>query len=506
MRSNNFIKTGLLANHLYDLGFAGVIWTSLFRQLLFEAKVSNDKYTYLLPKEGDIILLGDFGVPLAMINVLELDDLAHVYRLEKKPVEIISNSNRGAEGREQHEDTPTGFDSATIQKEIYTFEPLHFQTVLLESNAEDFSVKVSPSLDEILFSLGAKKRAPYKEGLLDGSHLSVLPALIDKNYNIEYLNLICRHIRKHALDRKHIPDRGVAGKILSALFKYQQAGYEKKYLYSLADGQENKVIYQYLARFINEARFNVLDLSTEQLDNLLNFSSSEKENLRGFEFAFKLLQADKIKQGQRVYIPFITSDALILETVRQLWPAELRCYSETDYLIADTLSEKYAKYIFAKKETEEILATGYTADLVILYPPFKEYIEDAKILERFIFYELMGDRKKVELEVLALEHSLRNLAPGGKLLAFVTNSILTSKRFTDIRQKILRETDIKAIISFPRGMLHPHWGYNVALIYLEKPQVDKGFSDHVLMGKIEAFEPDQIQKVLDKYMKGSNIK
>ena len=262
------------------------------------------------------------------------------------------------------------------------------------------------------------------------------------------------------------------------------------------------MIYQYLAGFISETRFNVLDLSTEQLDNLLNFSSSEKENLRGFEFAFKLLQADKIKQGQRVYIPFVTSDALILETIRRLWPAELRCYSETGYVIADTLLEKYAKYILAKKETEDILATKYSADLVILYPPFKEYVEDVKILEKSLFYELMGDRKKVELEVLAMEHSLRNLVPGGRLLAFVTNSILTSLRFTDIRDKLMRETAIKAIISFPPSMLHPHWGYEVALIYLEKPSPGKSMPDHVFMGKINTFGPTQIENVLDAYKKG----
>ncbi|NMB42080.1 MAG: N-6 DNA methylase [Firmicutes bacterium] len=491
MYKGNFKKTGLLVNHLYDLGFTGIIWASFFRGLSPGIKFSNNNSIYIFPKDSDVVLLGGSGVPVAMINVLEMDDLAQIYRLETKIDKEKNESGNAGNSKQQENDSLLSlefFNKNDVLQKTYALEPLHFKTISLELSKDGTSVNTSSPLNEILPSLGTKKRK------LDGKE----PALIDKSCNTEYLNLICRHIRVHSCK-----NRGAAGKILAALFRFPQEKDQEKILYSLADEPQDRITYRYCAKFINETGFDVLDLSIEQLDNLLGFSSVEKENLRGFGFALDMLRADRVEHKEKVYIPFFTSDALTLEVVRKLQPSELRCYSKADYVIADILADKYEKYIFAKKEIEEILTAKYTADLIISYPPFKEYITKEDILKKFFFYGLMGDRKKVEVEVLALEHCLDNLAPGGRLLAFVTNSFLTSLRFQSIREKLMRETAIKAIISFPPSMLHPHWGYEVALIYLEKLSPGKTIPDHVFMGKIDTFEPAQIKNVLDDYTKGA---
>jgi type I restriction enzyme M protein len=112
--------------------------------------------------------------------------------------------------------------------------------------------------------------------------------------------------------------------------------------------------------------------------------------------------------------------------------------------------------------------------LVLANPPFAgslDYESCAKDLQRVV------KTKKTELLFVAL--FLRLLSTGGRAAVIVPDGVLTnsSKAHRTIRQKLVDEHKLDAVISLPSGVFRPYAGVSTAILIFTK--TGRGGTDHV---------------------------
>ena len=87
-----------------------------------------------------------------------------------------------------------------------------------------------------------------------------------------------------------------------------------------------------------------------------------------------------------------------------------------------------------------------TFDIVLTNPPFGAKDETANIVTPY----KMGRTGKQKREVLLLERHIRLLRPGGRLAVVIPEGILSNKNDWRIRELILEECIVKAVIRLPQ--------------------------------------------------------
>src|SRR5438094_8384657 len=112
--------------------------------------------------------------------------------------------------------------------------------------------------------------------------------------------------------------------------------------------------------------------------------------------------------------------------------------------------------------------------LVLANPPFAgslDYENCAKDLQQIV------KTKKTELLFLAL--FLRLLKPGGRAAVVVPDGVLfgASKAHKTLRQILIEEQKLDAVISLPQGVFRPYAGVSTAILLFTK--TDSGGTDHV---------------------------
>lgn len=142
--------------------------------------------------------------------------------------------------------------------------------------------------------------------------------------------------------------------------------------------------------------------------------------------------------------------------------------------------------------TEDDLARRY--QVILSNPPFAGQIPSESIRQ-----DLPSKSKKSELLFLAL--MLRSLAPGGRCAVVVPEGALfgSTTAHTALREKLLRENELLAVVSLPAGVFKPYAGVKTSVLVFRRPKSElaKGqtATRHVWFYEIanDGYDPDKIQ-------------
>jgi type I restriction enzyme M protein len=123
-------------------------------------------------------------------------------------------------------------------------------------------------------------------------------------------------------------------------------------------------------------------------------------------------------------------------------------------------------------EMRNALTTGFGGaypgkmfDCILANPPFAGRVQDESILSD-LNYKL--NTKATEL--LFLKWFIDHLAPGGRAGVIVPNGVLfgSNNATTSLREMLLTECDLQAVISLPSGVFRPYSGVGTAALIFEK--------------------------------------
>jgi type I restriction enzyme M protein len=107
---------------------------------------------------------------------------------------------------------------------------------------------------------------------------------------------------------------------------------------------------------------------------------------------------------------------------------------------------------------------GQLFDYILANPPFA-----GKIQQESILVDINLDSRNTEL--LFLKWFIDHLAPGGRAGVIVPNGVLFSanKAAKKVREQLLNECDLQAVINLPSGVFKPYSGVGTAVLVFEKP-------------------------------------
>lgn len=138
--------------------------------------------------------------------------------------------------------------------------------------------------------------------------------------------------------------------------------------------------------------------------------------------------------------------------------------------------------------TEEDLRRSYK--VILSNPPFAGQLPKDSIRA-----DLPTNSKKSEL--LFLSMMMQHLAPGGRCAVVVPEGLLfgSTKAHTDLRQKLLSDFDLMAVVSLPAGVFKPYSGVKTAVLVFRRPasesskRLDKVWFYEI---KNDGYDPDKI--------------
>ncbi len=109
---------------------------------------------------------------------------------------------------------------------------------------------------------------------------------------------------------------------------------------------------------------------------------------------------------------------------------------------------------------------GKLFDCILANPPFAGKVQDESILA-----DLNYKLNTRATELLFLKWFIDHLAPGGRAGVIVPNGVLfgTNNAATSLRELLLTECDLQAVISLPSGVFKPYAGVSTAALIFEKP-------------------------------------
>jgi type I restriction enzyme M protein len=142
--------------------------------------------------------------------------------------------------------------------------------------------------------------------------------------------------------------------------------------------------------------------------------------------------------------------------------------------------------------TEDDLNRRY--QVILSNPPFAGQIPKESIRQ-----DLPTKSKKSELLFLAL--MLRSLAPGGRCAVVVPEGALfgSTRAHKDLREKLLREFELLAVVSLPAGVFKPYSGVKTSVLVFQlpkdQPAKGKATTKHVWFYEVrnDGYDPDKIQ-------------
>jgi type I restriction enzyme M protein len=146
---------------------------------------------------------------------------------------------------------------------------------------------------------------------------------------------------------------------------------------------------------------------------------------------------------------------------------------------------------------------GKQFDIILANPPFAGRIQDESILS-----DLNYKLNTRATELLFLKWFIDHLAPNGRAGVIVPNGVLSgsTNAATRLREMLLTECDLQAIVSLPSGVFKPYSGVGTAALIFEKGNQTKsvwfydlaadGFS---LDDKRTPIDANEIPNVLEKW-------
>jgi len=111
---------------------------------------------------------------------------------------------------------------------------------------------------------------------------------------------------------------------------------------------------------------------------------------------------------------------------------------------------------------------GRRFDIILANPPFAGKVQDESILS-----DLNYKLNTRATELLFLKWFIDHLAPGGRAGVIVPNGVLfgSTKAATSLRELILTECDLQAVVSLPSGVFKPYSGVGTAALIFARPSV-----------------------------------
>lgn len=108
---------------------------------------------------------------------------------------------------------------------------------------------------------------------------------------------------------------------------------------------------------------------------------------------------------------------------------------------------------------------GKLFDIILANPPFAGKVQDESILS-----DLNYKLNTRATELLFLKWFIDHLAPGGRAGVIVPNGVLfgSGNAATSLRELLLTECDLQAVISLPSGVFKPYAGVATAALIFEK--------------------------------------
>ncbi len=113
--------------------------------------------------------------------------------------------------------------------------------------------------------------------------------------------------------------------------------------------------------------------------------------------------------------------------------------------------------------------------LILANPPFGSKEKEDKILKRYKLASMDRKAGPERTEVLFIEKGLKLLRPEGKMLIVLPQGLLSNANDTRVRDYILKEAEIRAVISLPRHTFSPSGVpmVNTCIVYIQKFSEEK---------------------------------
>jgi type I restriction enzyme M protein len=117
-------------------------------------------------------------------------------------------------------------------------------------------------------------------------------------------------------------------------------------------------------------------------------------------------------------------------------------------------------------------------DVILANPPFKGSLDEGDVHPT-----LTQSVKTKKTELLFLALILRMLKKGGRSATIVPDGVLfgSSKAHSALRQRLVKENQLEAVISLPSGVFRPYAGVSTAIVVFTKG----GTTDHVFFYDVE---------------------
>jgi type I restriction enzyme M protein len=131
--------------------------------------------------------------------------------------------------------------------------------------------------------------------------------------------------------------------------------------------------------------------------------------------------------------------------------------AEPDVHYQDTLSQSF--------EERQPKTSKNAFDLVLANPPFKGSLDEQDVAP-----DLLRTVKTKKTELLFIALILRMLKVGGRSAAIVPDGVLfgSSKAHVQLRQHLIENNQLEAVISLPSGVFRPYAGVSTAIIIFAK--------------------------------------
>ena len=219
-----------------------------------------------------------------------------------------------------------------------------------------------------------------------------------------------------------------------------------------------------------EKRGQTLDEVRKEIPNLQTYSKGPGERIPDWgRLEASIYGTDVSRQMMRISVM-----NLVLHGIRRARLKRANVLSEMSGLTENDLNRSYA--------------------VILSNPPFAGQVPKESIRR-----DLPTRAKKSELLFLAL--MLRSLAPGGRCAVVVPEGALfgSTKAHKDLRQKLLREYELLAVVSLPASVFKPYAGVKTSVLVFRRPVNEPGKGEAVTKQvwfyeiRNDGYDPKKIQ-------------
>lgn len=219
-----------------------------------------------------------------------------------------------------------------------------------------------------------------------------------------------------------------------------------------------------------EKRGHTLDKVKEEIPKLQTYKKGPGEKIPNWD----LLEASIYGTDVSRQMMRIAAMNLVLHGIRRARLKLGNVLSEMSGLTEDDLNRRYR--------------------VILSNPPFAGQIPRESIRQ-----DLPSKSKKSELLFLAL--MLRSLAPGGRCAVVVPEGALfgSTRAHKDLREKLLREYELQAVVSLPAGVFKPYAGVKTSVLVFRRPATEPGEGEAATQQvwfyeiRNDGYDPDKIQ-------------